>query len=309
MRHDVYLYGSVLVSNAFVLASPFPEPDGYAELERIDALVSGESGIAAAILSAFGCRVKVDGYHLGRKTAPVFAAYFEDKAVDLSAMHYDDSWDGLEDYILIDGAAATRTVLGSYGHFYSNPKKRYNQPSREDFVGIRAAGIDPFNADAAELSARYCVELGVPYATMDCPPDAYLAMRSSVNALSSSYLRGLFKDRVDREPEAILREYAEATRGLVAITLGSAGALYCRSGGEPRRREAYPIEARSTLGAGDTFKAACIYGLREGMGDDEMIDFACAAAACACERYPLPENIPTLERVARMRAGARPALS
>jgi sugar/nucleoside kinase (ribokinase family) len=302
MRHDVYLYGSVLVSNAFVLASPFPKPDGYAELERTDALVSGESGIAAAILSEFGCRVKVDGYHLGRKTAPIFAAYYEGKSVDLSAMHYDDSWDGLEDYILIDRGNSTRTVLGNYGHFYSNPVKRYNQPARDDIIGARAAGIDPFNADAAERSAHYCAELGVPYATMDCPPDSYLARASSVNVLSSGYLRDSFHERLDREPESLLREYAAKTEGLVVITFGSDGALYGRYGTAAKRCNAYSVKAESTLGAGDSFKAACIYGLREGMADDAMVDFACAVAACACERYPLPANIPTLERVAKMRA-------
>jgi sugar/nucleoside kinase (ribokinase family) len=302
MRHDVYLYGSVLISNAFVLASPFPKPDGYAELERTDALVSGESGIAAAILAEFGCRVKVDGYHLGRKTRPLFESYFKDRAVDLSAMRYDDGWDGLEDYILIDRESSTRTILGNYGHFYANPKKRYNQPVREDLVGIRAAGIDPFNADAAELSARYCAELGVPYATMDCPPDSYLARMSAVNVLSSGYLRDAFHERVDCAPESVLNEYAAKTDGLVVITFGSDGALYGRAHSAAARCKSYSVKAESTLGAGDSFKAACIYGLREGMADGAMVDFACAVAACACERYPLCENIPTLERAEKLRA-------
>jgi Sugar kinases, ribokinase family len=301
MRHDIYLYGSVLISNAFVLDSGYPEPDGYAELERMDRLVSGESGIAAAILSEFGCRVKVDGYYLGRKTAPVFAEYFKDRAVDLSAMRYDESWDGLEDYIIIDRASSTRTVLGSYGHFYANPMKRYNQPAREDVSGVLAAGIDPFNADAAELAARYCVELGVPYATIDCPPEGYLARSSAANILSSGYLRDRYKEAFAGDPEAILREYTDRSEGLVIFTFGSNEILYARGGQAARRCPTYRVAAESTLGAGDSFRAACIYGLRQGMGDDEMADFACAVAGCACERYPLPANIPTLERVEALR--------
>ena len=57
------------------------------------------------------------------------------------------------------------------------------------------------------------------------------------------------------------------------------------------------VEVRSTLGAGDTFKAGCVYGLLHGMNDEELVRFASACSAVAISRFPLPLNPPTLEEV------------
>ena len=57
------------------------------------------------------------------------------------------------------------------------------------------------------------------------------------------------------------------------------------------------VEVRSTLGAGDTFKAGCVYGLLKGMTDEELVRFASACSAIAISRFPLPLNPPTLDEV------------
>ena len=57
------------------------------------------------------------------------------------------------------------------------------------------------------------------------------------------------------------------------------------------------LPVKSTLGAGDTFKAGCVYALLKGMTDDETVRFASACSAVAISRFPLPLNPPTLEEV------------
>ena len=57
------------------------------------------------------------------------------------------------------------------------------------------------------------------------------------------------------------------------------------------------VEVRSTLGAGDTFKAGCTYALLHGMADDELVRFASACSGIAISRFPLPLHPPTLEEV------------
>ena len=37
-----------------------------------------------------------------------------------------------------------------------------------------------------------------------------------------------------------------------------------------RKMKPFAVEVRSTLGAGDTFKAGCVYGLLKGMTDEEL---------------------------------------
>ena len=64
-----------------------------------------------------------------------------------------------------------------------------------------------------------------------------------------------------------------------------------------KRKKPYEVEVKSTLGAGDTFKAGCIYGLLHGMTDDEIVSFASACSALAISTFPLPLNPPTRDKV------------
>ena len=60
------------------------------------------------------------------------------------------------------------------------------------------------------------------------------------------------------------------------------------------------MQVVSTLGAGDTFKAGCVYGLLKGMKDDELVRFASACSAVAISRFPLPLNPPKLEEIEKL---------
>lgn len=64
-----------------------------------------------------------------------------------------------------------------------------------------------------------------------------------------------------------------------------------------KKMKPFQVEVKSTLGAGDTFKAGCVYGLLQAMSDDELVRFASACSAIAISRFPLPLNAPTLEEV------------
>ena len=73
--------------------------------------------------------------------------------------------------------------------------------------------------------------------------------------------------------------------------------LYGRKGQPMKKMKPFSIAVKSTLGAGDTFKAGCIYGLLHGMTDDELVRFASACSAIAISRFPLPLNPPTLDEI------------
>ncbi len=87
------------------------------------------------------------------------------------------------------------------------------------------------------------------------------------------------------------------TDGLVIITRGEKEILYGRKGQSMKKMQPFSVEVKSTLGAGDTFKAGCIYGLLNNMSDDELVRFASACSAIAISRFPLPLNPPTIEEV------------
>ena len=104
--------------------------------------------------------------------------------------------------------------------------------------------------------------------------------------------------------EEIFEKLVETTDGLVIITSGEKDMLYGRKGQPMKRMKPFDVEVKSTLGAGDTFKAGCVYGILKEMTDDEIVRFASACSAIAISRFPLPLNPPTLEEVEAMIEGA-----
>ena len=73
--------------------------------------------------------------------------------------------------------------------------------------------------------------------------------------------------------------------------------VYGRKGQPMKKMKPFSVEVKSTLGAGDTFKAGCVYGLLNDMSDDEIVRFASACSAIAISRFPLPLNPPTMDEV------------
>ena len=76
--------------------------------------------------------------------------------------------------------------------------------------------------------------------------------------------------------------------------------LYGRKGEAIHRMKPFSTEVRSTLGAGDTFKAGCVYGLLNGMNDAELVRFASACSAVAISRFPLPLHPPKPDEVRKL---------
>jgi hypothetical protein len=61
----IYLYGMVLTTQHIRTRWAYPKPDTYCEVEEKYYGIGGETGTAAVILNALGCRVKLAGSHLG----------------------------------------------------------------------------------------------------------------------------------------------------------------------------------------------------------------------------------------------------
>ena len=90
------------------------------------------------------------------------------------------------------------------------------------------------------------------------------------------------------------------TAATVLASLGVQVKMDGRKGQPAHYTRPFRVEVRSTLGAGDTFKAGCTYALSMGMNDDELVSFASACAAVAVSRYPSQLNPPTLAEVMKM---------
>ncbi|WP_427023850.1 carbohydrate kinase family protein [Aureimonas ureilytica] len=100
-----------------------------------------------------------------------------------------------------------------------------------------------------------------------------------------------------RSVESVLADWITAGASLAVVTLGEHGAVAATRSGVTARAPGRSITVADTVGAGDTFQAALLAGLKEGghlsdeaagsLGEEalgELLGFAVRAAAITCSR-------------------------
>ena len=290
-KHEVYLFGQILGTHSFLLKDGFLRPDEYSEIAEQYFLPGGETGTAATVLASLGVPVRMDGTWIGTDVAPMLKAFYADKQVDLSSLTYTDE-PGVMDYVVIAGPV--RSPMGRFQTLFSSGKRWWGIPKEEDITGCGAAAVDPYFGEESLRAAELCRRHGVPFVTIDTPHDSALHRLAAVNVVSKECTAQRYAGLA---PEEVMEQMQQETDGLTVITQGSGDMLYARKGGPVRRMKPFSVPVRSTLGAGDTFKAGCVYGLLHGMEDSELVRFASACSAVAISRFPLPLNPPTLAEV------------
>ncbi len=289
---DVYLFGQILGTHSFLLKDGFLKPDEYSEIEEHYFLPGGETGTAATVLDSLGVTVKIDGTWLGTEVAPMLKAFYSEKNVDLSPVTFLDDDPGVMDYVVIAGLV--RSPMGRFQHLFSSGKRWWNVPKEEDIAGCKTAAVDPYFFDESRLAAELCIKHKIPYVTIDCRHDSFLHRHAAVNVISHECLD---IDYPGVPYEEVMKLMQSETEGLTIITRGGDEMLYSRKGGEIHSMKPFDVDVKSTLGAGDTFKAGCVYGLMHGMSDAELVRFASACSAIAISRFPLPLDPPKLGEV------------
>ncbi len=293
-KNEVYMHGQILGTHSFLLRDGFLEPDEYSEMKAKYFLPGGETGTAATVLASFGVNVKIDGTHIGTAVAPLLKDFYKDKTVDLSSLYFDSSYEGLMDYVVIAGLV--RSPMGVFQALYEpGATKRWNMPKEEDIEQCKVAGIDPFFLEETQAVVEMCKKHNKPYVTIDSRHDTDLHKYSAINVVSKECTCSYFAEGMSMGD--IYQLMTDNTDGLVIITSGEKDMIYGRKGQPMKKMKPFTVEVKSTLGAGDTFKAGCIYGLLKGMSDDELVRFASACSAIAISRFPLPLNPPTLDEV------------
>ena len=292
---DVYLFGQVLGTHSFLLKDGFLQPDEYAEIREQYFLPGGETGTAATVLSSLGVNVRIDGTWIGTEVAPMLKAFYADKRVDVSPLHLMEDDPGVMDYVVIAGLV--RSPMGRFQTLFGTGKRWWSVPMEADIAGCKAAAVDPYFREESLLAAELCCRNGVPFVTIDSPHDSPLHRLAAVNVVSKECAAEHY---AGMEPEAIVEKLQRETDGLTILTQGGGDMLYARKDEPVHRMKPFSVTVRSTLGAGDTFKAGCVYGLLHGMKDADLVRFASACSAIAISRFPLPLNPPRLEEVQKL---------
>jgi sugar/nucleoside kinase (ribokinase family) len=300
MKLDAYVYGMTVFSTIHRLAGKFPALDTYGEIAGTWKVPGGEAMNAAMVLSRLGLRCKIGGPRLGSESAPVVKAYTRRYGIDASGLSMEKGWPGVKDMILVDDDH--RTVFGSFGAYFSDKHKRWDAPDPKACRGAGIVCVDPFFGQESETAARLCADAGTPYVTIDCPPSGALSVKAAATVVSREYRKQQFPGIGDDE---LLRRYSERGAGLIVFTSGSDRILYRRGLGKTGELMPFAVQAASTLGAGDVFRAGIAYGLYKGQDDDTAVRFAAALAAVACTRVPIADSPPALDEVERLLRGGK----
>ncbi len=298
-KPEVYLFGQVLGTHSFLLKDGFLQPDEYAEIRAQYFLPGGETATAATVLDSLGVSVRMDGTWIGTEVAPMLQAFYRDKQVDLSPLHLWEDDPGVMDYVVIAGTV--RSPMGRFQALFSTGRRWWSIPREEDIAGCKAAAIDPFFGDESLRAMEICLRQDIPYVTIDSPHDSPLHQHAAVNVVSKECTGQHY---AGMSPEAVMERLQETSPGLTVLTRGGGDMLYGRKGEPIRRMKPFSVEVKSTLGAGDTFKAGCVYGLLHGLPDTDLVRFAAACSAVAISRFPLPLNPPKPEEVQQLLRGS-----
>lgn len=285
----IYMYGMILATRSFLLYDDYPVADGYAEIKEYNFGVGGETSVASLILSSLGCNVVMAGANTGAENDAVLRNYFGDKSVDMGLVKFNKDFSGVIDNVIID--KHTRTCFGEFGRYFGSKSHWYEGPDEEAIAKCSVVGTDPFFGDDIIV---LCKKHGKKYATIDSRYDSEMVAHCELIAISHQYL---YDNYPGMSFDELYQLYTDHSEGLIIFTAGENPVMYGRKGQPPKFFSPYEVDVVSTLGAGDSFKAGTIYALNAGMNDDEIVEFACAVAGCACAKYPIAKNPPTLEKV------------
>jgi sugar/nucleoside kinase (ribokinase family) len=285
---DVYTYGIMANSLVYRIKMPFPQPDGYAEMDGYQRNIGGEGVCSAMVLSRLGIRVQLDGNWVGDSDEGRWLLETVSKrGVDVSRLTVPDGYAGPTELVISDDTS--RTVFGQYIQLLFT-ERQWNIPQKDDLARARMVCIDPFFHEESRLAARYARELGIPYVTIDCAPDDELAADPAALVISGEYRD---RDYPGADFDELFTRYHETVPGLIIFTAGGKRVLYGRRGKPARSFTPYPIQAVDTAGAGDSFRAGVIYGLLQGWDDDQVVRYASALAGLVCMSSPGVLNGPT----------------
>jgi sulfofructose kinase len=165
--------------------------------------------------------------------------------------------------------------------------------------GARLVHVDDVDGDAAIAAGRAGMAAGLPV-TSDLE-----AVKPHTKDLLGAVTIPIFAESVaeelagERDLETALRKLRTPRMTLLCTTLGANGAAML-AGDRFIRQPAFAIQPIDTTGAGDIFRAGFIYALLRGQTPEQILRFACAAAAVSCTRRGAIHSIPALDDVVRL---------
>ncbi|MEA2343756.1 MAG: sulfofructose kinase [Thermoanaerobaculia bacterium] len=297
--HDVLGLGESSVDHVNLLPTA-PLARGTASKLRISSAFDAAGGQVASMLAACSALGLRTGY-LGPLGNDANGRLIRDelvrRGVDVSSVIVREAPARFA-IILVDESTGERTVL-----WHRDPGLDITEAEIDPAVlTARVLHVDDVDEEAAIRTARLAAARGV-LVTSDLD-----RVTERTTELVASVSIPIFAEHVpptltgERDPERALRKLRNNHRGVLCVTLGTAGSM-ALDGDRLIHVPAFSVHAVDTTGAGDVFRAGFVYGLLAGRPMLDVLKFANAAAAVSCTRLGAMGSAPTLAEVEQMLAG------
>ncbi|WMM24443.1 carbohydrate kinase family protein [Tissierella sp. MB52-C2] len=282
-----------------------PKEDGFGFIDS-ERLVPGGS---AANLSVALARYGIEAYQTGKigddKYGNEFRRTLVEDGVDDRFLVTKPSGSTLHTFI-ITTPGGKHCIIANLGDSVANLQPE--ELPKDILEGIDVFYTDMFSSRASIYLGKLAKEKGIPVVyNMQCTPSFMktcgvtieeIQEMISLSTVFSSGREGYFEmtGEVDyhKGVEIFFKKYP-VPQGVIC-TAGDEGVLW-RDAKDFIHRDAYPVEAIDTTGAGDCFLAGFIYAyFYKGMNKQETIEFASASAALKC-MYKGPRTRATVEDV------------
>jgi sulfofructose kinase len=284
----------------------FPALDSKVEIISSRMMPGGQVASAMVACSRWGLRVRYVG-----KIGEDAAAHLQINEMEKEGV--DARWitapgcDSQSAYILVDESSGERTVLWKRD---SSIALMPGDLKREWIWDARILLIDGHDTQASATAAAWANQEALQ--VVGDFDNLYPGVEAVLELTDFPVTSKDFPERLTGEKD-LLKSLPEIFRRfehrLMAVTLGRLGVL-AWDGTRFLLCPAFRVDPVDTTGAGDIFHGAFAYGLAHAKPFEEILEFACAAAALNCMAPGARGNIAPLAEIERLRrTGARSELA
>ncbi len=279
----------------------FPTLDSKVEIISSQMMPGGQVASAMIACSRWGLRVRYVGKIGEDAAAQLQIDEMEKEGVDARWITA-PGCDSQSAYILVDESSGERTVLWKRD---SSIALRPGDLKREWIWDARILLIDGHDTEASATAAGWARQEGLE--VVGDFDNRYPGVEAVLELTDFPVASKDFPERLTGEKDllkslpAIFRRFKCR---LIAATLGRLGVL----GWDGARFILCPgfcVDAVDTTGAGDIFHGAFVYGLAKKRPIEELLEFACAAAALNCLAPGARGNIASLAEIEKLRRSGK----
>ncbi|MFM1770396.1 MAG: hypothetical protein RJA22_2925 [Verrucomicrobiota bacterium] len=294
-RLDVLGLGCTAIDDLIYVAS-YPPADGKGEVRSRERHFGGLCATALVAASRLGARCAFAGT-LGRdEHSRLVLDNLRREGVDVRRVVRRDGAGPVHSTIIVEEGRGTRTIFNDSSRVLGADPER---PPRRFIESARVLLVDRFGMPGMIRAARMAREAGIPvvadFESSRTPGFAELLGLVDHLILSSDFASALTGAVA---PSAAAGALWREGRSVVVVTWGDAGCWAVDGPGAPARHiPAFKVKAVDTTGCGDVFRGAYAAALARGLGLEERLRFASAAAALKATRRGGQAGIPRLPEV------------